>query len=300
MTLTNDSVCLSFDFLDSNGDGLTHAKITCLNNVDLYERWPKVVNSDAPYAPKSNSHAKLAEKDGVVYALVSSEAEIFYDSSLVETPNQTLSLIALNENDGDVLNHRSWPTETRSDATVQGQQLAIDAMGNLYAQANVVHSFDGTFQIGYNQVSGTMTYPQNSIMLKTSLLAGSTPVVTTGMTRGSYSAIVSDHDHSLQWADGYASIDNTGDWSSAASYCSTLSYDNFSDWRLPTETELSRGVPYTPQENTVFERIADVYYWTSTAVNASSHVAIKPQGALGDGFADSDTSVNYRCVRDML
>ena len=303
MILSNDSVCLAFDYFDSSGDGLTHAKITCLNNVDLYERWTRVINSDAPYAHKSNGHARLAAQAGVIYALVSSEAEIYYDSSLAETPNQTLNLIALNENDGNVLNHRSWPTETRSDATVQGQHLSIGAAGNLYAEANVVHRLADTFQIGYTQGSGTVYYPQNSIMLKTSLLAGGTPIVTTGMTRSNGLSIVSDHDHSLQWMDDYSSIDNSGDWSSANNYCSTLSAGNVSGWRLPTDTELGLPAPYTPQEGTIFQHIntvdANVYYWASTGAGAGSHVAVMPQGPLGDGFADTDMSVHYRCVRDL-
>ena len=55
--------------------------------------------------------------------------------------------------------------------------------------------------------------------------------------------VVIDNDSGLMWARD-ANIDGQKDWATAITYCSNLTNATYSDWRLPSITELSRDVTY--------------------------------------------------------
>jgi hypothetical protein len=298
MVLTDHSVCVATTSKDVNN--IEVERVTCMNTDDLYVRWSQQIESNAPYTHGSNSSAFLAQRDGVIYTFLSSEKEIFYDYNLADTPSYTLNLIAFNEDDGDMINHKSWPTETRTDAYAVSAGIFVNTNGNIFLNGRVIHKFEGTFQIGYIQVSQSIQYPQNSILMKTTLPAGSNSVALSGMTRSLYSQIVTDHDHALQWDDGWNASD-WGNWSGADSACSSSTWGGFDDWRLPTDVELSRGGIYTPQEDTIFQyyntQANNLYLWTSVAVDSVLHIAVRPQGPLAEGLEDSHET-DYRCVRD--
>ncbi len=299
MVLTDHSLCVTSASKDSNN--IDVQQLTCMNTDDLYVRWSQQIESNAPYTHGSNSSAFVAERQGVIYTFLGSEEEIFYDSNLAETPAYTLNLIAFNEDDGDMINHKSWPAETRSDAYAESAGIFVNADGNIFLNGRVKHKFDGTFQIGYIQLSGSVQYPQNGILMKTSLPAAANPIALSGVTRSQYQQVVTDHDHALQWDDGWNVTGYGGDWSVADGTCPTLTWAGHEDWRLPTDVELMRGVEYTPQEGSVFQYFYtlanNVYLWTSVEPDTGYHFAVRPQGP---DVAPSDNSEyhSFRCVRD--
>ena len=301
MVLTDNALCVASDAADINATAAV--KISCFNTSDLDLRWEKLIESNAPYLHEANSNARLAVRDNVVYALLSSSAEIYYDATLSETPNQTLNLIAFNADDGSELNHQSWITEVRSDALVMADEVSIGSTGNIYLKGRVTHTFNSSLQIGYIQVAGAIQYPQNTFLIKTSLAATATPLPLTGLTRSGFTNVVTDHDHALQWDDDFSSEDTTATWSLANNACQTKVMAGYTDWRLATDVELQRGAAYTPQEGSRFVNYNPVdwwyYYWTGLENSPGWHVAIKPQGPLADAFDDNDW-LNFRCVRDKL
>ena len=89
----------------------------------------------------------------------------------------------------------------------------------------------------------------------------------------------------------------TGNWSSADGYCTSLTTGGYSDWRIPTQTELN--ILYSNQ-NTIggFTPISGFAqrYWSSTT-SGSDAIAIR----FTDGnaqYLSQTNSYRLRCVRD--
>ena len=55
--------------------------------------------------------------------------------------------------------------------------------------------------------------------------------------------VVLDNDSGLMWTRD-ANVGGTMDWTNAITYCSNLTHATYSDWRLPSMTELSRDGTY--------------------------------------------------------
>ena len=91
--------------------------------------------------------------------------------------------------------------------------------------------------------------------------------------------VVVANDSGLTWARN-ANIAGTKDWTNAGTYCDELTYAGYSDWRLPSITELSRddtygatnglvydedlGVPSALPPGHPFTNIISDDYWSST------------------------------------
>jgi len=85
-------------------------------------------------------------------------------------------------------------------------------------------------------------------------------------------SVTIDHNTGLMWAsDGSAAggnwLQQTG-WSAAISYCDSLVFAGYGDWRLPNAKELQSIVDFGTQfpsvSTTAFPSTANTFYWSST------------------------------------
>jgi len=84
----------------------------------------------------------------------------------------------------------------------------------------------------------------------------------------------------------------TGD--TAFSYCTTLNFAGFNDWRLPSKDELKKL--YSDQHS--LENIKSNWYWSNTPNDKIPDRAWAIYPNNGDGFSDHKNTKNFvRCVR---
>jgi len=113
--------------------------------------------------------------------------------------------------------------------------------------------------------------------------------------------IIHDKKRDLMWQDNSAAETTRKTLEGAKKYCSDLSLDDYSDWRVPTYDELLTIVDYSrsnPAIIPVFKNVASHYYWSSSeSVSRSS-------GAWFVGFHYGNTNnsnlsgkIYVRCVR---
>ncbi|MEA3315587.1 MAG: DUF1566 domain-containing protein [Campylobacterota bacterium] len=132
-------------------------------------------------------------------------------------------------------------------------------------------------------------------------------------TRDDTKQIVTDNVTGLIWQDEPYNETIDGDyywestpngklqtWEGAKSYCSTLSFANSSDWRLPTVKELLSIVDNSKNNPAIFdgfENIKSSAYWSSQEYKESSSYAWGVDFGSGySGYGKSDTFY-VRCVR---
>ena len=163
-----------------------------------------------------------------------------------------------------------------------------------------------------------------SVVLLAAMAMADGPALKTGQTTvyktgddGTYQAgiarsysrangVVTDNVTGLQWQDDYS--DNGGtikdaNWSDAQTYCSNLTLDGKTDWRLPTIEEL---VSITDKGRTnlaidpVFQNVASDGYWSSTTLASGTSDAWYVYFFYGgyDGAYGKTYSGYVRCVRD--
>jgi len=116
-------------------------------------------------------------------------------------------------------------------------------------------------------------------------------------TRASNS--VTDELTHLMWQDD--ATPETMAWSDAQSYCSNLSLDGYTDWRLPTRKELvglSDYGRYSPAIDPIFQNTISNIYWSSTTYASNTSLAWIVDFYNGYQVNNVKTSNNYvRCVR---
>ncbi|HET6497164.1 MAG TPA: DUF1566 domain-containing protein, partial [Thermoleophilia bacterium] len=94
----------------------------------------------------------------------------------------------------------------------------------------------------------------------------------------------------------------TSDWSTALSYCDSLSWGGYTDWRLPDEYELDSIVDagtYSPSiDTTAFPAAPSTYFWSSSSYAGNASNAWVVVFLDGDAGGAVKSSVDYaRCVR---
>jgi len=129
-----------------------------------------------------------------------------------------------------------------------------------------------------------------------------TELVHTGFVKNN--GIVTDTSTRLEWQDKYddnnARVKHTN-WIDAINYCEDLTLNSYTDWRLPSITELGSILDYSrqnPASNVIFELINNGVFWTSTT-SVSHKVSVWIVG-FKDGRYYRTVKVNMgsvRCVR---
>ena len=115
-------------------------------------------------------------------------------------------------------------------------------------------------------------------------------VVNTRWVRNFYTngaITMSDRNTSLIWMFD-ANANSRGTWSAAKTTCNNLTYAGYSDWFLPSSSQLS--AMYSQIAVFVDVQVADPYnvYWSSTAVNASASYVVR----MSDGLLFSADNSN--------
>jgi len=106
----------------------------------------------------------------------------------------------------------------------------------------------------------------------------------------------------LQWQDNRDAKTVQRDWEGAKSYCTNLTLDGYSDWRLPSYPELLTIVDYTkykPAIKTGFKNTAtDDWYWSASPdVNRDSSAWVVDFDG-GSTYYSTKARTDYvRCVR---
>lgn len=110
--------------------------------------------------------------------------------------------------------------------------------------------------------------------------------------------IVTDTETGLIWQKNYVS-DKT--WQQALSYCESLSYAGYSDWRLPDKNELASLVNYRKYKPASdFPDMPSNFFWSSSSVVLSDYSDRSWCVGFNDGGLGNchRSSSNYvRCVR---
>ena len=122
-------------------------------------------------------------------------------------------------------------------------------------------------------------------------------------TRNGASGIVTDNVTGLQWQDN--AVGSTVNWTTASgTTCQALNtavFGGYTDWRLPTETELSTLPDYgrsSPAIDATFVNTASNYYWSSTSYAADATNAWFADMDKGSAYGGSKTfNIYVQCVR---
>jgi hypothetical protein len=90
-------------------------------------------------------------------------------------------------------------------------------------------------------------------------------------------------------------------WKDALSYCATVDYGTYKDWRLPNKNELMSIVNYARENSPAsdFPGLSSEWYWSSSSIaNGSFFVWIVNfgDGVVSDVGKDDKTG-NVRCLR---
>jgi len=120
-----------------------------------------------------------------------------------------------------------------------------------------------------------------------------TPQVTTD--------IVLDNKTNLMWIDDTDTNSDTKIFSQAQNYCTNLSIDEYSDWRVPSLRELFTIVDlekYNPAIDDKFKYTAPFGYWSSDSYSLDNALVMGINFYDGsDGLSDKITPRYIRCVR---
>lgn len=108
--------------------------------------------------------------------------------------------------------------------------------------------------------------------------------------------VIEDYTTELKWQEEYT----TGTWMEALSYCESLSYAGYSDWRLPNKNELASLVNYTKiSPASDFPGMPVDIFWSSTTAHNNvdrGWVTDFKDGRVISAYAKSD-ELKVRCVR---
>ncbi len=124
------------------------------------------------------------------------------------------------------------------------------------------------------------------------------PIVLNSFTRDNTKEIVINDKTGLMWQDD-ASVKRT--WSEAKNYCKSLNHAGFSDWYLPSISELESLVDtkkYNPAINSSFKHTISSFYWSSSSFVSSSSGAWHVDFKYGGSYDYNKTNGYYvRCAR---
>jgi hypothetical protein len=123
------------------------------------------------------------------------------------------------------------------------------------------------------KVRNTTASLGNTAVNTTLTIGGMSDTFTTTTTNTIYKVgnIITDPSTGLRWQDDAAAGTHLENWANAQTYCSAMTVNGVTGWRLPTLTEL-QGIVDTgnsPTIKTGFTNAATGGYWSSTEIDAT-------------------------------
>ena len=121
-------------------------------------------------------------------------------------------------------------------------------------------------------------------------------------TRNDSKEVVTDNNTGLMWQDNSDVQDLKKNWKEAKDYCENLNLGGYSDWRLPTITELEGIVNYGkvyPAIDDVFQNVNHHSYWSISGTNIwYLHWYLNYN--IGNTFIyEENHKLHVRCVRNI-
>jgi len=128
-----------------------------------------------------------------------------------------------------------------------------------------------------------------------------------GFTRDNVKEIVTNNKTGLMWQDDASVKSVKKTWSEAKSYCQTLNYGGYSDWYLPSISELesianadikeNHPAIKNEFENSIYSTISSSYWSSSSDVSDSSYAWVVDFYGGGSRLRTKTNSKYIRCVR---
>jgi hypothetical protein len=122
------------------------------------------------------------------------------------------------------------------------------------------------------------------------------------LVRDNKKEVVYDPNTNLLWQDNKQAKTLKKTWQGSTKHCDALVFGGYSDWRLPTITELKSIVDYTKDNPAIkngFKNVVSDFYWTSSPNVADSSGTWVVNFSYGNDFLDGKSySFLVRCVRD--
>ena len=221
--------------------------------------------------------------------------------NLLYTPNENYSgtdSFTYKVNDGSVdsviatINITINAIQTATKKT--GQTKSYDASGNEVTDGSLKD--DGYYQKGltpqYTRASDIVTDELTELMWQDNAAVAS--VTKTWLTNANYNTC-------SNYKNSPVCYNTSGD--TAATYCSDLTLGGYTDWRLPTSTELEGIIDYGKYtlaiDTAYFKNVSSNYYWSSTSYEEEKYRAWIVDFNRGDVGRNVKRANGYvRCVRD--
>jgi len=113
--------------------------------------------------------------------------------------------------------------------------------------------------------------------------------------------IVYDSYTNLTWQDDKRTKEVKRDWLGAIKYCKNLDFETYTDWRLPTRSELSSIINKSrnPSIKKIFNNIESNYYWSSSSHKEYKSNAWNIDFSSGQiDFYSKNLQYYVRCIRE--
>lgn len=113
--------------------------------------------------------------------------------------------------------------------------------------------------------------------------------------------IVIDIKKNLMWQDNQENVEFTENWTLSKEYCSSLTLNGYTDWKLPSIKELQSIVDISkkkPSINSEFKFVVPSSYWSKSQDLVNKNNAWYVGFKTGATFRDSkDYDCYIRCIR---
>lgn len=263
----------------------------------------------------SSSSITSSSSGGTLSATVDCASTLYYVALPTELTAPSAAQIVAGQNadsgTSGIVSGNGAHTAQTSKNTVISDSTNIKPATDMKLYIVAANALDLSKQSSVTSISFTTTGTRAVKVLKTGQTTSYTANddgtyqkgVSRSYTRNGASGIVTDNVTGLQWQDN--AVGGTVNWATATgTTCqalNTASFGGYTDWRLPTETELSTLPDYgrsSPAIDATFMNTATGFYWSSTSYAAVSTFAwfvFFYGGFVGAYF--KTFSFYVRCVR---
>lgn len=233
------------------------------------------------------------------------------DALTLEVESNDTSLIAVTKNWNGFINQATYQTPLDFNLTVQTNATGIAKITIIVSDdyTNTTTSFDVnvtsmTLPTTLKKTGQIKSYDENGIEVIDNSYKDDgyyQKGVTPSYTRDATKEIVTDNVTSLEWQDDVSSITSTYNLADATTQCQNLSLGGYTDWRLPTHSELMSIADYgryNPAIDPIFHNTISQYYWSSSSYTGYPNGIWIVGFYLGFQYNSTQTNKLYvRCVR---